>query len=439
MSFREDLKAYLDGELSPMRMAEVREAVDRDPELARELAELRAVAQAMQADVIAVDPAGLERTLQAMQKRKRRDRQVTWQLGVVVAGVFAVVYFPVFAKAKNTAKHSAVLAKVVESSDFVTMNRADTRTANEVATAEAASSAKQPLPLKDNVAAPASSGPADEQAATRMKDKIELRPQRSLALGNAKSHRSTQDFALKAPPVASPEREGFAAKTVSNPIVIEADSLDAARAKVAVLMPYFDGKIISAKSDDPKEMHVAMVLDLPVSKAAEAVDVIKEVVSVPARPGETPQEQQFRSPRDSASFDKVAGARPPERKEGDEIRTNARGGAGGGYGGGGFGGGSGGFGGAGGPGGSGAGFGGGGLASGADAKGNANRTAPGAVAPKAVEPARKPETTQAQKMKSSGPRQTIVIVIRRRPAATIDIPKSKETVPPNPTKAPGNL
>jgi len=54
MSIREDLKAYVDGELSPKRAAEIREALNSDPGLQREVEFLRDLSEAIQE--VAVEP-----------------------------------------------------------------------------------------------------------------------------------------------------------------------------------------------------------------------------------------------------------------------------------------------------------------------------------------------------------------------------------------------
>lgn len=69
MSIREDLKAFIDGELDEPRNAEVRAAIERDPELEREIALLRAIGDEIRA--MAPEPVakGLERTLDSLRSR----------------------------------------------------------------------------------------------------------------------------------------------------------------------------------------------------------------------------------------------------------------------------------------------------------------------------------------------------------------------------------
>lgn len=69
MSVREDLKAYVDQELSPDRMAEVEAAIDADPVLRAEVDEIRGLTRAVKAFATTPQPVGLDRTLRALQRR----------------------------------------------------------------------------------------------------------------------------------------------------------------------------------------------------------------------------------------------------------------------------------------------------------------------------------------------------------------------------------
>lgn len=72
MSVRDDLKAYLDGELPPLRMAEIRDAINKDPALAREVEQLRALAASLQALASRPVMTGLEDTLAALGRAEKR-------------------------------------------------------------------------------------------------------------------------------------------------------------------------------------------------------------------------------------------------------------------------------------------------------------------------------------------------------------------------------
>jgi hypothetical protein len=84
MSLRDDLKAYLDGELAPERMAEMRDAIDRDPALAREAEELASIGRGLRSAEVYPAAVGLEDTLKALEHHQRRPFWV-WIAPVAVA------------------------------------------------------------------------------------------------------------------------------------------------------------------------------------------------------------------------------------------------------------------------------------------------------------------------------------------------------------------
>lgn len=92
---REDLKAYLDGELSSERKAEVAAALASDPELRAELEALRVIGEGIREIALQPPIEGYERTLAAMRKRApwwHRAVPIAATLGVAI--VVVVVVFP---------------------------------------------------------------------------------------------------------------------------------------------------------------------------------------------------------------------------------------------------------------------------------------------------------------------------------------------------------
>lgn len=71
MTVHEDLKAYLDGETTPDRTAEIEAAMRADADLRREADELRAITLSLKEGIGAPEPVGLERTLQALSAKRR--------------------------------------------------------------------------------------------------------------------------------------------------------------------------------------------------------------------------------------------------------------------------------------------------------------------------------------------------------------------------------
>jgi hypothetical protein len=106
---REDIKAYIDGELSPERMQEVRTALEHDPELMQEYLAMKDITQKLQSLVRQPQVKGVEQTMQKVVPR-RRFRLIE---GFAVAAcllVIGAIMFPVFTKAKYAAKKSSTVA-----------------------------------------------------------------------------------------------------------------------------------------------------------------------------------------------------------------------------------------------------------------------------------------------------------------------------------------
>jgi hypothetical protein len=109
MNVRDDLKAYVDGELSPERMEEVRKAVESDPALAQEVEFMRALGFEIKRLAVEPEVAGRAETL---QKVKARGWPFWHPFGMggrlLLAGgcgvLLLIVLFPVFAQSKDAAK-----------------------------------------------------------------------------------------------------------------------------------------------------------------------------------------------------------------------------------------------------------------------------------------------------------------------------------------------
>ncbi len=100
MNVMEDLKAYLDGELSPEQRAEVESALERDEKLRRELEELRVLSRLIGDCVVQPEPVGLEQTLKALAKpapgwlifgRRIQPMRYVWVAGFACALALAAL------------------------------------------------------------------------------------------------------------------------------------------------------------------------------------------------------------------------------------------------------------------------------------------------------------------------------------------------------------
>lgn len=98
MSLRDDLKAYVDGELSADRAAEVSAALNADAELAAEADAMRKLTGAIKAITEVPSPVGLEKALRAIRPKPAwwspagRTGQLAWGTAAMATAVLAVVF-----------------------------------------------------------------------------------------------------------------------------------------------------------------------------------------------------------------------------------------------------------------------------------------------------------------------------------------------------------
>lgn len=105
MNIHEDLKAYLDGELDPRRAAEVRAAIEADPELQAEIDMLKKIGSSLSAHS-GGSVTGKEAVLAGLKQKTARRPWWTlpsYQLAAVAGCVLVVAtIFPVFTQAKQS-------------------------------------------------------------------------------------------------------------------------------------------------------------------------------------------------------------------------------------------------------------------------------------------------------------------------------------------------
>jgi hypothetical protein len=116
---RDDLKAFLDGELAPERMAEIQAAIASDPALAQEAEYMRVLG--VEIKRLAAEPAVAGKD--AAVERLRRASAPLWSSStlfgrlaysfmlLVLLGVVAAILFPVFAQSKSSARRFAPQAE----------------------------------------------------------------------------------------------------------------------------------------------------------------------------------------------------------------------------------------------------------------------------------------------------------------------------------------
>lgn len=134
MSLRDDLKAYVDGELSADRAAEISAALNADADLAAEADEMRKLTGAIQAFSEVPSPVGLEKALRAIRPKPAwwsptgRTGQLAWGTAAMAAAVVAVVFF-----LPNRSGMQSESARYVTASSFADKASVPTDSAKEMA------------------------------------------------------------------------------------------------------------------------------------------------------------------------------------------------------------------------------------------------------------------------------------------------------------------
>ncbi len=118
MEFKEDLKAYLDGELPKSQAQKIQDAAAQDPAIEKELDDLKFVSAALTGIKREYEVQGLEQTLNALSGNRavhvtvppKRRPWLGYSLGLGLAAVLAGLFTipPMFSQAKMSAKSSLV-------------------------------------------------------------------------------------------------------------------------------------------------------------------------------------------------------------------------------------------------------------------------------------------------------------------------------------------
>lgn len=154
---REDLKAYVDGELSPERTKEIEQALAADPSLLEEVEWMKAIGQHLRALRADPTPAGAETALARLRKRPLWRHPAL--AGVGLAAVFVAILFPVFSQSRG----AAGLSMGTQTGAAV----ADAAKAEFARERGPGGAAQEPVPTDSNVRADKGSAPAAAPVAPR--------------------------------------------------------------------------------------------------------------------------------------------------------------------------------------------------------------------------------------------------------------------------------
>jgi len=115
MNVREDLKAFIDDELTAERRTEVQRELDADLELQREMEFMRLLGSELRSAALQPSAEGKDRTLRWLERRQTKRRVINPRLQWALAGagcfLLAAILFPVFAQSKAASKRTAALMK----------------------------------------------------------------------------------------------------------------------------------------------------------------------------------------------------------------------------------------------------------------------------------------------------------------------------------------
>lgn len=120
MNMRDELKAFVDNELSEERRTEILRRLETDRELQAEVIELRQMSRTIREEAWQPEPVGLERTLAALENPRKKapwwyGGQVGWALGTASLAALAIIFFPKFsggAEADSSAAGSTYALQV---------------------------------------------------------------------------------------------------------------------------------------------------------------------------------------------------------------------------------------------------------------------------------------------------------------------------------------
>ena len=104
MNIREDIKAYIDGELSAERAEQVRSAIESDPALREEYEFMKGLSRQMQSSVKDAQVQGYEKAKASVSGGRRwRFRWVGGLVAAAAVTIFGAVVWPVFSQAMSAA------------------------------------------------------------------------------------------------------------------------------------------------------------------------------------------------------------------------------------------------------------------------------------------------------------------------------------------------
>jgi hypothetical protein len=269
MNMREDLKAFIDNELSEADRTRILREIEQNPELQAEVIELRQMSRMIREEAWQPEPVGLERTLGALEVAGKRSRTPWWmQNGWALVGasactiLLAIVLFPVFAQSKSAAKRSSEIS-ARKQAQFERDMAMGSEAAGEIQGNMAADMSQgASADMKGGAGGP----PATLRGRTEQKSKAE----RAV-------YGTSAGIASAPPTTASPAQPRFEIKTAQ--LAIEVEEVAKAQQDAENIAKAFNGRVqTSSKSDDEGRLASAnLTLRVPVRSFELAVNRLREL------------------------------------------------------------------------------------------------------------------------------------------------------------------
>lgn len=248
MNEREDLKAYLDRELPPHRMAEIADAIKRDPELAREAEGLSQLSAAIRASEVDIPVMGMEATLKALEQKSNRPK---WAIQIPVFVATAAALYALWIPLRSSAPPSQGAVAMKEAAAIPSsVGEAKAAAKRVTSRSRSLSSANSPSFEMRTKSATVNKGPAirTEAAKTSKPDKSEKVTPRPPELAPVPAAAGAP--AMAAPPGVDAQYDRVTV-IVESPMVVEvvATDLVAAQLAVARLVTDLGGELVPEKAE----------------------------------------------------------------------------------------------------------------------------------------------------------------------------------------------
>ncbi|MCC7231179.1 MAG: DUF4349 domain-containing protein [Fimbriimonadaceae bacterium] len=127
----ENLKAFVDNEVSEAERTQILKLIENDPAKQAEIIELRQISRVIKEEAWQPQPVGLERTLGALIAKPARPRPWWMRPGFILVGGTAcaalvlMIMFPVFAQSKEASKRAWALSEARQRAMAGEMEKAD--------------------------------------------------------------------------------------------------------------------------------------------------------------------------------------------------------------------------------------------------------------------------------------------------------------------------